>query len=81
MTEAVGGKGVLEDLEIAGLEVTGVFADLVEVGVHAPLADFVADDGNLSGGDVGAVVGEGFGRLSVDAGIEALAPALDAWVG
>jgi hypothetical protein len=67
-----------EDLEIARLEVAGVFGDLVEVGIDAPLADLVANDRHLSRGDVGAVVGAGLGRFGVDARLQPLAPRLDA---
>ena len=60
-----------------GLSWPGVAGDLGEVGVDAPLADLVADDRNLAGLDVLAVIGHRLGRPGIDARGE---PAPQAWI-
>src|SRR5690606_25408870 len=77
------GEGFAEGLEVLRLERTGVFRDLIKIGIGAPLADLVTDDGGsaitlLVEGDV---VGGGRGWKRVYAGAETLAPGMDARFG
>ena len=46
----IGLERVSEDLEVPCPKVSGVDGDLFEVRIHTPLADFVADDGDLRAG-------------------------------
>lgn len=74
-------ESVAESFEVFWFEAAGVFGDFIKIGICAPLADFMADDRDLAGSDVIAVIGASFGRLSVDPGVQTATPALNARVG
>jgi hypothetical protein len=66
--QAIAAGGFAEDLEIPCFEMAGVFFDLVEIRIDAPLADLVGDDRRVPGVffDGVAPVEIGARRLAVD---------------
>ncbi len=72
---------VAEDLEIARLERAAVLGNFIEVGVHAPLADLVGDNGYPIAPHHVAVVGLGFWRAGIDSAGKSLSPGLDPRLG
>src|SRR5208337_2227005 len=80
-TQPVRLERVAKDLEVLWLERPGVARDLGKVGIDAPLADLVADDRDLAGLDVLAVIGHRLGWPSIGARRESCAPGLNPRIG
>src|SRR5260370_12322108 len=74
-------KRVAENVEVFRFQIPGVLWDFVKIGIDAPLTDFVTNHWHTGLGDVLAVIRARLRRESINTGLKALAPSLDAWVG
>ena len=70
----VGGERIAENLEVQGAKYAFIFRDFLKVRIDAPLADFVADYGNIVLFNEAAVVRDRLWWIGIEAAAQAGAP-------